>query len=161
MHPNAELIQKFYSSFQKKDPAAMNACYHDQAEFWDPVFQNLPAWKARAMWSMLCERAQDLEITFRNVEADDVKGRAHWDASYTFGKTGRKVNNSIDALFDFKDGKIVKHKDSFDLWKWAGMALGPSGLFLGWLPSVQGKIRKESQTALEMYVKRKRLGPPA
>ena len=55
-------------------------------------------------------------------------------------KTGRKVLNRIDAEFVFRAGKIARHTDSFDLWAWAGMALGLKGRLLGWLPPVQGAI---------------------
>ena len=39
-------------------------------------------------------------------------------ATYTFSATGRTVVNRIRARFDFRDGKIVRHVDSFDLWRW-------------------------------------------
>ncbi|MBI3394495.1 MAG: nuclear transport factor 2 family protein [Spirochaetia bacterium] len=159
MHPNEQLITNFYNAFKNKDSAGMAACYHDEIHFSDPVFPDLKGWQAKAMWQMLCERAQDLEVTFRDVKADDSTGSAHWDAVYTFGKTGRKVHNSIDATFTFKDGRIIDHRDSFGLWRWTRMAMGATGVFMGWLPSVQNKIRKESATGLEMFAKRKRLAP--
>ena len=40
MHPNAELIQRFYTAFQKKDGAALASFYHPEAQFSDPVFQD-------------------------------------------------------------------------------------------------------------------------
>lgn len=136
----------------------MLECYHEDVEFHDPVFLDLKGWRAGAMWRMLVEKAKDLEIDFTVKDADENTGHAHWNAHYPFGKTGRMVHNSIDAAFEFKDGKIIKHRDTFSLWKWAGMALGLSGTFLGWTPSVQNKIRKESQTGLEMFIKRNKLG---
>ena len=42
-------------------------------------------------------------------------------------ETGNAVLNRIDARFTFRDGKIIRHEDSFDLWKWAGQALGMKG----------------------------------
>ena len=35
---NEELINKFYSAFQKLDHAAMNSCYSEDIVFFDPVF---------------------------------------------------------------------------------------------------------------------------
>ena len=54
-------------------------------------------------------------------------GRAHWDATYTYSATGRRVDNRIDATFAFRDGLIVRHDDRFDLWRWARQALGVQG----------------------------------
>jgi hypothetical protein len=106
------------------------------------------------MWRMLTGRAADLRVEASAVEADDTTGRAHWDAWYTFSATGNKVWNRIDARFVFKDGKIVEHTDTFDLRKWAGMALGWKGKLLGWLPPVQASIRKQADAGLRAYMKK-------
>lgn len=159
MHPNEELITKFYSAFQKLDWETMSSCYHDDVEFSDPVFRDLKGWKAKAMWRMLCERAQNFELEFSNVKADENVGTAHWEPRYDFSKTGNRIHNIIDAQFTFRDGKIVKHTDSFSLWRWAGMALGLTGKLMGWLPSVQNKVRAEANGGLDMFIKRKRLAP--
>jgi len=137
----------------------MNSCYADTVVFSDPVFQNLEGWKAKAMWSMLCERAQDFSLEFSGVTADDKTGKAHWEPKYTFSKNGNRIHNFIDASFEFENGKIVKHTDKFDLYRWARMALGTAGIFMGWLPSVQNKVRAEANTGLEMFIKRKKLAP--
>lgn len=158
MSQNAELIRKFYSSFQNKDSKSMVECYNDNIEFSDPVFRNLKGIQAKAMWMMLVERAPDLKIQFSNIKADGDSGSADWIADYPFSKTGRQVHNIIHAEFKFKDGKIISHKDSFNLWKWASMALGLSGLLLGFTPMIQNKIRSEAMTGLTMYMKRKKLG---
>ncbi|MDZ4725010.1 MAG: nuclear transport factor 2 family protein [Leptospira sp.] len=157
MHSNEDLITKFYTAFQTKDGNTMANSYHADATFSDPVFKDLKGKEVGAMWLMLVEKSQNLTIRFSNVKADDTKGSADWEADYSFSKTGRMVNNRIHAEFTFLDGKIKTHKDSFSLWKWAGMAMGTVGTFLGWLPSVQNKIRKEAMTGLAMYMKRKKI----
>lgn len=154
MHPHAQLIEAFYKAFQKRDADTMASCYHPQIEFSDPVFQDLRGPRAGAMWKMLCERAKTLSIEYSGIHADDKTGRAHWDARYEFSATGRNVLNRIDARFEFADGKIIKHTDSFDLWKWAGMALGPKGKLLGWLPPVKNAIRKQAMKGLESFERR-------
>ena len=159
MHPNAELIERFYTCFQSTDAQGMGECYHDEVAFSDPVFTDLKGWKARAMWQMLCARAENFELVFRDVVADDETGSAFWQASYDFSQTGRRIVNKITASFEFKDGLIIKHTDRFDLWKWAGMALGPTGKLLGWLPPVQNKIRGQAGGGLRAYIKAKGLDP--
>jgi len=104
---------------------------------------------------MLCERGQDLRVVVSRVEAGDTTGSAHWDADYTFSATGRPVHNRIDARFAFRDGRIVEHTDAFDLWRWAGMALGLKGRLLGWLPPVQAAIRRQADASLRAFMKRR------
>lgn len=147
-HANAELIRRLYAALAAGDGAAMGACYADDARFSDPVFGDLDAAGVRAMWAMLCARAADLDVTVSDIEADDHRGRARWVATYTFSKTGRRVRNVIDAEYAFRNGRIVRHVDRFDLWRWAGMALGWKGRLLGWLPAVQNAIRGEAQRGL-------------
>jgi ketosteroid isomerase-like protein len=150
-HPNARLIEKFYTSFKQRDPDGMVACYADTVWFSDPVFRDLRGPRAGAMWRMLAERASGLELTFGDITADDTTGRAHWEARYVFLATGRKVHNVIDARFELQGGKITRHADTFDLWKWAGMALGAKGKLLGWSPPVKNAIHKFAVRGLDAY----------
>jgi len=160
MHPNAQLLTDFYSAFQRRDAQAMAACYHPDAEFSDPAFPGLRHARVTSMWTMLCERGKDLELTFRDVQADDRTGRAHWDARYTFGATGRKVLNRIDAEFEFRDGKIVRHHDSFDFYAWSRQALGLMGLLLGWTPLLKNKVRAQARGTLAKYMKERGVQGP-
>ncbi len=56
--------------------------------------------------------------------------------------------NVIRAEFVFGDGRIVEHRDHFDLWRWSRQALGLKGWLLGWLPAVQGAIRAQARRGL-------------
>jgi ketosteroid isomerase-like protein len=152
MHPNAILIQRFYEGFQQKNYRQMGECYHDSATFHDPVFDLKNGKEARAMWHYLCENGKDLRITFSGIEADDRRGKAHWEADYTFSATGRKVHNVIDAEFEFLDGKIIAHRDRFNFYRWTRMALGATGTFLGWTPLVKGKVRKMALGGLKKFM---------
>lgn len=147
-----QIIDQFYTAFQKKDWKAMQALYHEDATFSDPVFQNLTSKEVKAMWHMLLTASKDLELTFSNVLGDNNKGSCRWDAFYTFSRTGRKVHNIITANFVFMEGKIVSHLDDFDLWKWSGMALGSSGKLLGWSPFIKNKIRGMARKGLTKFI---------
>lgn len=157
MHPNAELVRRFYTCFQHRDAAGMGECYTPDAQFSDPVFVDLKGPQVRAMWQMLCERGKDLEIEFKGIEVNDRVGRASWTAFYTFSATGRQVHNQIDARFEFQDGKIARHRDTFNLWSWASQALGLKGRLLGWAPPVQGAVRKQAAHNLDEYMKKRGL----
>jgi hypothetical protein len=152
MHPNEELIKTFYTSFQNLDAEAMVRCYHSGIRFSDPVFPDLSQPEVIAMWKMLCSQAKNFELTFTDIQANDRTGKAHWEARYDFSATGRPVHNKIDADFEFQDGKIIKHTDTFDFWKWSRMALGPAGLLLGWTPLLRKKVQKQARERLLKFL---------
>ncbi len=152
MHPHAQLVTRFYESFQARDAVAMAACYHENAIFMDPVFGRLNHDEACAMWAMLMERGKDTKVIFSAIEVDDASGSCHWEATYTFSKTGRLVHNKIDAQFGFLDGLILAHRDQFNFYAWTRMALGLPGVLLGWSPLIQNKVRGEARKSLDAYM---------
>jgi ketosteroid isomerase-like protein len=87
-----ELINTFYDCFKKLDADGMIACYHDEIIFKDPAFGTLKGDRAKAMWQMLCasQKGKDFTVEVSQVLADEKAGKAHWEAKYTFSKTGRK-----------------------------------------------------------------------
>lgn len=152
MSDSTNVVESFYRFFQNKDWRGMQSLYHDDIVFSDPVFQNLKGKEAKAMWHMLAEAARDLTITYRDAKVEGSTGSCHWEAAYDFSRTGRKVHNVIDASFELKEGKIIRHTDTFDLWKWAAMALGMSGKLLGWTPYLQSKVRTTARTGLDKFI---------
>jgi ketosteroid isomerase-like protein len=153
VHPNVKLIRNFYTSFGNRDARGMAGCYHPSVKFSDEVFTDLEGARAAGMWQMLCERGKDLRIEFRDIAADDSDGHAHWEAWYTFSPTGRRVHNKIDADFEFRDGKIFRHRDRFNFWSWARQALGPTGWLLGWSRFVRKRVRSQAERNLAAFLR--------
>ncbi|MCA8832318.1 nuclear transport factor 2 family protein [Hymenobacter pini] len=153
MHPHQHLLNRFYQALQRRDHAAMAACYHPDATFEDAAFQ-LKGAEIGQMWRMLCERGGDLRLAYNDVWADEHTGRATWDAHYTFSKTRRKVHNHVQAHFTFQDGLIRTHHDNFSFWRWSRQALGPMGWLLGWSGFLQQKVRKTARQGLEQFMAR-------
>jgi len=151
-HPNENLIRQFYQAFARGDAAVMSAAYHGEARFHDPVFLDLQGGEIGKMWEMLSRQAVELEIDVKNITADDEKGSADWSARYRFGRSGRKVHNRIHAEFTFRDGKILTHRDEFNLWTWSRMALGPLGFVMGWNAVVQANIRQQARRNLTKFM---------
>lgn len=150
-----QTLETFYNAFKEGDAQKMAACYHDDAVFSDPAFQNLDSDQVKAMWAMLIERSKgNLAIDFHSVIADDTIGQCTWEATYPFSKTGNKVHNIIHATMEFKDGLIVKHTDEFNFWRWSSMALGTPGKLLGWTPFLKNKVSKMAMGNLKDYMNR-------
>jgi len=154
MNKNEQLINDFYSAFQKLDWQTMQLSYAENIHFSDPVFGDLKGEAAAVMWQMLCSRAKDFELTFSDVFADEKQGSARWEATYTFSQTGRKVHNVIFAQFQFADGKILRHSDHFSFWRWSQMALGSAGVLLGWSGYLKRKVQQQALSGLKLFMRR-------
>ncbi len=146
------IIEQFYTAFQALDAEKMNACYHDNIVFHDPGFGELKGERAKAMWSMLCKNAKNFTLEFSDVTLEGNKGTAHWEPTYDFSQTGKRVHNIIDATFEIKDGLIIKHTDVFDLHRWAGQALGWKGKLLGGTGFFQKKLLAQTEKMLDRYM---------
>lgn len=130
----------------------MQDCYAADATFSDPVFTDLNATEVRAMWAMLVKNGKDMRLEFKNIKGTENGATAEWDAWYTFSKTGNKVHNSVKADFQIENGKIVKHTDHFDFYKWAKQALGLTGVLLGWASFFHNKISTTARKGLQSYM---------
>ena len=154
MTENEQLITNFYTAFGNKDIEKMAECYHGNIQFEDPAFGILNDKKPIIMWKMLLERSKgNIKIEFFDVIANENSGSATWVATYVFSKTNRKVINKINAKFEFQDGLIIKHTDSFDIYKWSKQALGFKGFLLGWTSFMRNKIQESAKKSLENYIK--------
>lgn len=148
-----QVIRHFYESFQNLNGDEMALCYHDAIEFQDPAFGSLHGERAKNMWRMLCDsqKGKNFKVIFSEIEADSEQGSAHWEAFYTFSKTGRTVHNSIEAKFEFKDGKIINHCDDFNLHHWAKQAMGIKGWILGGTGFFRNKLQTQTNNLLSQY----------
>jgi ketosteroid isomerase-like protein len=147
----ATVVNRFYEAFARRDAMGMAACYHRSATFGDPAFGPLDREATCAMWAMLLARSTDLIVTHRVLSKASSVVRAHWEARYTFTRTGRLVHNRVEAAFTLEEGLIRTHRDRFRFWTWARQAFGLPGLLLGWTPWFQGKVRSEALRALATW----------
>lgn len=151
---NKELVTKFYESFSNGNVTGMLACYHKDVVFEDAVFGKLKGERAFKMWEMLLSQKKgDTKINFDNVNATTENGSANWVAEYLYGDKQRKVVNRVSAVFKFKDGKIIEHTDTFDLWKWTKQAMGATGFLIGWTPFMKNKIQQTTNKKLDEFMK--------
>ncbi len=154
MNDYSAIVTKFYTAFQQKDYETMASLYHPEATFRDAAFDLKSGKEAAAMWKMLISAGKDLRIEFSEVKADEKTGSAHWEAWYTFSKTGRKVHNIIEAEFEFKDGLIYRHRDHFDFWRWSRQALGLAGWLLGWSGFLKSKVSSSAMKGLHTFMEK-------
>lgn len=156
MNNNQQIVERFYNAFQQLDYATMQDCYSDDIVFSDPVFGLLKGEEAKAMWEMLCKNAKDFRLTYSNIELlDEEYATCKWTASYTFSKTGNKVENKVKAYMRFRDGKISEHSDAFRLSTWLAQAMGWKGVLFGWTGFMKRAVQKNARKNLDAFMNKK------
>jgi ketosteroid isomerase-like protein len=146
---NDRIITTLYDALDAGSGDAMAKLYAPDARFEDPAFGELTGAEAGDMWRMLTGRASDLSVELAEHEASGDEGSARWIATYTF-RTGRPVVNDVRARFRFRDGRIVDHRDSFSIHRWARQAFGPAGWILGAWP-FRALIRRRARADLAEF----------
>ena len=149
---NKDVIERFYKALQQKDFRTMQSLYAPEARFHDQVFLDLDSSQAKAMWEMLLTSSTDLKIEYSNLREDSDSVSCDWQATYTFTMTGKKVHNIIHADFTVSGGKIINHRDHFDLYRWSRMAFGVKGIILGWTSFMQNQIRTRARRRLQKFM---------
>lgn len=148
------VAQRFYAALAARDWRTVGSLYADDAVFSDSVFTHLNAEQVRAMWHMLLTSSSDLAIVYEVLKDTPLEAQVRWTATYTFSRTGRKVVNVITGTLQLRDGKVIKHVDTFDFHRWARQALGPVGLMLGWLRGFRAKVQAGAMERLESFIKK-------
>lgn len=122
----AEVADAFYSAFSRHDSLTMMQLYADSEApvFSDPIFPSLNSRETKAMWSMLVEGGRDTVVSYQIESATEDQVHVSWRAEYTYSSTGNKVVNEVRSTMLIRDGKIVQHKDDFNLCRWTWQALG-------------------------------------
>jgi ketosteroid isomerase-like protein len=149
---SADVVERLYAAFDRRDGEAMAALYAPDGHFRDPVFGDLSGAEAGAMRRMLTRTARDLKVELAEHDAQS----AHWIAHYTFSATGRPVVNDVRARIVVTDGLITDHVDAFSFWKWSRQALGTKGLLLGWTPFLRSKVGGTAKAGLDKFIAKER-----
>ncbi len=146
-----ETIEQFYTAFSNGNVDAMLACYHSEIQFEDPAFGKLSGERAKAMWQMLLSKQKESKLSVAFELDQQSNNKAKWIANYQYGPKKRKVINHVSSTFQFKDGKIIKHTDEFNLHKWAKQALGFKGFLIGNTAFFQNKLKAQTNRLLDKF----------
>jgi ketosteroid isomerase-like protein len=146
----ALVLEKLFTSLDRRDHEAMAACYHPDAVFRDIAFTLRGRKQIHAMWHMISESDLRASHTIRRI--DGRAATVELVADYTFGSTGRRVHNVIRSDIHFMDGLIIRQLDSCSALRWGVRALGPVKGVMSWI--VPGTRRKLAMRMLEKFVGR-------
>lgn len=151
---NINIPEQFYGALTNHNSSEMIKLYHDDVIFTDPAFGMLQGIRAKKMWEMLLANSKsDLNIQYEILDSSNEQATVSWIAKYKFGPQRRLVENHVIASLKIKQGKIVEHHDTFNMWKWSSQALGLSGRLLGWTGFMKKKVQLKTNRALDKYMK--------
>lgn len=155
-------LERFFTAFANLDAATMQACYAENARFDDGIYRLAGARQIGGMWTMLCAELRlrgigQWRLEVHRLRVRDEQGRAEWTAHYRFGAKGRKVRNRVYSRFDFDErGLILRQRDEFPFWRWAGQALGMRGWLLGWSPVLRTRVQGHAARQLARHMEKHR-----
>lgn len=153
MNNHQALLQRFYTAFARGHYEEMATYYHEKATFEDPAFGILNSNEVKAMWRMLLSHTQSkIAIHFSEARVEGEKYKVQWTADYLFSSTHRPIHNKIVATFEFKDDKIYRHKDNFNLYRWACQALGWKGYLWGWTTIFKKNMQQKTRKMLNKFM---------
>ena len=150
-----DVAQQFYTAFAKKDYLELARFYHNDLSFTDPAFGTLSRSETLAMWEMLFTSADDLDINFKLLTSGDNFVVVEWRANYSFGSKKRFVKNIIKAKLLIEDDLIIRHIDSFNLYRWSRQAMGIAGWLIGWTGFFRRKLQKQTRSRLASFISKK------
>lgn len=152
MNANENLLYEIYKSFRNKDLTILSDCYAGCATFSDPVFTNLNKDLTLAMFEKLMSTADHLWIDIKKITANRQTGRAEWLITYTCSLTGRKIVQSMESYFIFKNGKIGRQIDYFNFYSYIRQLKGLKGLLWGWAGIFKDKVQNSAMRNLNLFL---------
>jgi hypothetical protein len=159
---NALIAYKLYEAFRTRNFPIINECYHDNAIYNSPFFDNLKKNEIIAMWKSFLLNDFQMQLTHSNIVAEDVNdqlGSANWEVKYIYWDTKQTIKVEIKSKLQFKAGKVFRHEDSFSFYLWAVQAYEIKGFLLGGLGFFRNKIKRKLYKNMEYWIDRKLGGP--
>jgi len=145
--PHSLLLVKYLQAIKEQDLKTISSCFHEEAEFYEPAYGKLTGPKIAAWWTFFFAQAKEFHSEFDSLKVNGDKATVHSEHWYYWNATGAGVHNLVESEFDFKDGKIFRQIDNYNLNAWAFQAL--ESKFMGWT----NKSREAEQERFEEFSK--------
>lgn len=147
MSKEAQIVKEFYKALSKGDYQKVNSLYHDDAKYRDEIF-DLRGKEINALWYTATRPEMNLIAHCKSLKVDGDRVTTDWNISYTIDTLNRKVELDETGVFQFQDGKIINHKDSYDFWSWCAQSLGFIGKALGWSQWLKNRVRNQAKKSV-------------
>ena len=139
----SEIVNEFFASLKSKNIENLKKIYHTQIMYSDPLYGLLHNEDVFKRWQFFCN-----ENKIENIEILDIKeydheyAMAHWDCTFYYGITHKKVTLSIKSFFKIENNVITEQSDAYRLSKFISQAYGIKGLLFGWIKFMQHRVKR-------------------
>jgi hypothetical protein len=133
-------LKNYVKALIKKESHALADCYSEEANFFDPIFDNLDKENLVKYWELRFTTYKDLKILVLASELYEHSASIKWFISYK--QKNKKIRYSMVSILEIRNGKIIKQFDHFHFWKMAMQAYGFMGFFLGWTKLMNARVKK-------------------
>jgi len=143
------VTERLFSALQRRDAAAIAACYDKDAIFCTPVLGEVLARDLEALWRAVSSITRAHVLTYAVVDVGLTSARVDGVVTYAFAPSGRVVTSDFSSILQVRDARIVCHEDTFDPWGWARMAYGTRGLMFGWSRAWRRRMQRVMRASLD------------
>ncbi|MFA5899664.1 MAG: nuclear transport factor 2 family protein [Hyphomicrobium sp.] len=126
------VTEGLFLALRRRDATGVAACYDQDAVFSSPIIGDVRGADVEALWRAIFAATCDSTLSFTIVDLGLTSARVEGIAKYSLLASGRSVTSRFNSALHIRDLRVMQHDDNFDAWAWASMALGPTGLLLGW-----------------------------
>lgn len=132
---NRAIAQQFFDRLSARDVSGAMECCGAQIVYSSPFFEGSFERQGResvgAMWRAWLRSMPDARIVCDDIRASHEHASAYWTVDYTLPNSFGRVQQRISADLSFAEGKIIRHRDRFNLHEWASREYGTPGSLLG------------------------------
>lgn len=143
------VVDRFFEALRRADDAVINACYHPQISYSDPLFEDLRGARVALRWRLLLREAQSFSLEHELVFADERKVQVQWTVDYAL--KGKKIRLPILSTLAIWDNLIVRQVDEYEFWQYSRQAQGFAGLLLGGIEPFQQLVKRRARSDLERF----------
>ena len=137
------IVNLFFASLKSRNIEKMMEIYHSKIIYSDPLYGLLKQEDVIKRWQLLLEENVIEDIQIMDIkEYDDEYAMAHWNCTFYYTITQKKVTLSIKSFFKIENNLIIEQSDAYRLSKFISKAYGIKGLLLGWTKFMQHRVKK-------------------
>lgn len=110
-----ENFKKYFSQVDVNNNSLLTDIYSDNVVFTDPIHQIQGIKKLIQYFNKLNENLIEGSFFFTDVSINDDKAYLCWDMTLKLKKPKKIINATGFSVLTFKEGKIIKQRDFFDV----------------------------------------------
>jgi hypothetical protein len=144
-------ISKLFTAIETGDTYSIMECYHDFSTIYDPIVGTIYGEVAPYYPSLLATSFLSARIEVTKLVTEKLSGFAEVKIQLTRRESNKVITCRGRLEFEFKDGKICRQVNEYNVWHLMREIDGKPGSLFGMLPSYRRKYKVKILKALNDY----------